>query len=155
MKDNFFSPSSVTVNAGDTVTWTNQGTVAHTATGSGFDSGSLDPGKSFSHKFTSAGTFSYVCTFHQAQGMTGTVTVASKSGSGGGSGSSGGGSNGSGSSGSTAGLTGAGSESAAGSSSSAAGSSTTLPKTGLAALPLAGLGALLLAAGFGLRRRAS
>jgi LPXTG-motif cell wall-anchored protein len=70
-----FSPATITIKAGDTITWTNAGTIPHTATGSGFDSGTLNPGQSFSHTFTSVGTISYHCTFHQALGMVGTIVV--------------------------------------------------------------------------------
>ena len=61
-----FQPESLTVKAGDTVVWVNRDLVAHTATSkdAGFDSQSLDPGKSWQHQITTAGEFSYVCTFH-------------------------------------------------------------------------------------------
>jgi LPXTG-motif cell wall-anchored protein len=70
-----FSPSTVTIHVGDAVVWHNGGTVPHTATGAGFDSGTLDPGQSFSHTFTSAGSFAYHCQFHASLGMVGTVVV--------------------------------------------------------------------------------
>jgi plastocyanin len=73
MSNMAFSPSDVTVAVGGTVTWTNNDSVAHTATGDSFDSGSLAPGKSFSQTFTAAGTFPFHCSIHS--GMTGTVTV--------------------------------------------------------------------------------
>ena len=71
-----FSPSSITVDAGATVTWTNTGTTpaGHTVTGSGFGSGTLHSGQSFSHTFTTPGTFSYMCSIHNF--MKGSVTVA-------------------------------------------------------------------------------
>jgi plastocyanin len=70
-----FSPSTLTIAVGDTVTWTNSHSEAHTATASGgaFDSGTLNPGQSFSFTFTAAGSFPYVCNFHPE--MTGTITV--------------------------------------------------------------------------------
>ena len=77
MKDIKFNPSSVTVKAGDTVTWTNDDSVGHDVTGDGFKSGSaggIQGGQSFKHKFPKAGTFSYVCTFHP--GMRGTIEVS-------------------------------------------------------------------------------
>jgi LPXTG-motif cell wall-anchored protein len=74
-EDNFFSPATVTIGVGETVTWTNNGANIHTATGSGFDSGFMDPGDSFSFTFNSAGTFDYICEIHVALGMTGTVVV--------------------------------------------------------------------------------
>jgi plastocyanin len=68
-----FSPATLTITAGDTVTWTNSDTVAHTATGSGFDSGLLDQGDSYSFTFSAAGTYDYVCTPHPT--MTGQIVV--------------------------------------------------------------------------------
>jgi plastocyanin len=68
-----FAPKALTVTAGDTVTWLNDGAVAHTATGRGFDTGSIASGQRGSHTFTAAGTFAYHCTIHPL--MKGTVTV--------------------------------------------------------------------------------
>jgi len=67
-----FSPSSVTIRLGGKVAWSFQGGT-HTATGSGFNSGTKMTGQSFEHTFNSAGTYGYVCSFHGS--MTGTVTV--------------------------------------------------------------------------------
>ena len=74
-----FSPATVNVSVGDTVTWTNNepGAVPHTAssdTAGVFDSGNLGTGQSFSRTFTQAGTFAYHCNVHP--GMTGSVIVA-------------------------------------------------------------------------------
>lgn len=73
--DGFFNPANLTITVGDTVTWTNADDSPHTATADGgtFDSGTLDSGATFSHTFTSVGTFTYVCSFHDE--MVGTVTV--------------------------------------------------------------------------------
>ncbi len=70
-----FSPSSLTVKAGTTVTWTNHDGVTHTVTADGgsFDSGHLASGATFSRTFATAGTFSYHCAIHPS--MTGTITV--------------------------------------------------------------------------------
>jgi plastocyanin len=73
-----YSPDPVTVNVGDTVRWTNNDAVAHTATGSGFNTGSIAAGASKSVTFNSAGTFAYRCTIHPS--MTGTVVVKATSG---------------------------------------------------------------------------
>jgi plastocyanin len=157
--DNFFDPASITIAVGDTVTWRNDGQVAHTVTANGgsFDSGNLNPGQSFAHTFSGAGTFRYFCQYHA--GMTGTIKVTSSSPGGGG----GGGGGGAGSSGSTstsgaadagtAGATGPGSESAAGASPGAAGSGTQLPSTGAPLAPLAAVGTALVCLGAVLRRR--
>ena len=79
IRDFEFSPSSVTVNEGDTITWTNEGPTVHTATAEdgSFDTGSLRKGESGSATFTSAGTISYICTPHP--NMTGTVVVQAAS----------------------------------------------------------------------------
>lgn len=69
-----FSPAEVTIKAGETVTWTNNDGVAHTVTGADFDSGSLAPGKTFSHTFPTAGSFDYKCTIHPSMSP-GKVTV--------------------------------------------------------------------------------
>ena len=79
-----FDPETVTINAGDTVVWTNNGSATHTVTASdgSWDSGSLAPGQSFSHTFDSAGTVAYYCTFHgsaNGDGMAGTVVVQAAS----------------------------------------------------------------------------
>lgn len=74
-----FSPKTVTVNVGDTVTWTNNDTVTHTATSAGnFDTGSIGGGASKSVTFQTAGTFAYVCSIHAS--MSGTVVVRAASG---------------------------------------------------------------------------
>lgn len=73
--DNFFSPASLTVPAGSTVTWSNDGALPHTATSDtgGWDSSMLRAGQAFSQVFASAGTFPYNCSFHPE--MVATVVV--------------------------------------------------------------------------------
>ena len=75
-----FNPSSITVAAGNSITWTNAGTVSHTTTADSgaWNSGPLRPGASFSQTFNTAGTFSYHCMIHPT--MVGTVTVTSSGG---------------------------------------------------------------------------
>lgn len=68
-----FTPRSITVKVGDTVTWTNKDTTTHTVTGTSFISGRLDPGATYSHKFDAAGTYQYICTIHP--NMVGIVVV--------------------------------------------------------------------------------
>jgi plastocyanin len=143
IKDFAFAPKSVTVNAGETVTWTNSGPTPHSATASdgSFDTGVFKKGQSRSHTFQEAGTFSYICTPHPF--MKATVTVASKGGSAGGeSGSTGSSGSGAGSAGATSGE---GADTESGSS---------LPASGADAWVLALLGAGLLALGLLTRRRA-
>lgn len=77
-----FTPGSVTVEVGDTVTWRNDDTAGHTATAAGaFDTGSIAPGASAAITFDTAGTFAYVCSIHPQ--MTGTVIVQAAGGGGG------------------------------------------------------------------------
>jgi plastocyanin len=141
IRDFSFAPRSVTVNVGDTVTWRNTGDEPHTATGSGFDTGTLRSGQSGSHTFNSAGTFSYKCTPHPF--MTASVTVrGSGSGSGGSGGSDGDGAN------ATQDADGSG-----GTSSSSSGDS--LPSTGLALASVVLTGLAMIGAGLLLRRRAA
>jgi plastocyanin len=76
--DGFFSPASLTVAVGDTVTWTNVDDSPHTVTASGaFDSGNLNGGQTFSHTFDEAGTFTYVCLYHDEMVAKITVVAAS------------------------------------------------------------------------------
>jgi amicyanin len=74
-----FSPRSIEIRVGDTVTWTNRDSVAHSATAQNgsFDTGLLSDGASGSVRFTAAGTYRYICTPHPD--MTGTVVVRSAS----------------------------------------------------------------------------
>lgn len=70
-----FSPSTITVKVGDSVTWTNQDSTAHTATADdgSFDTGVLSQGASKTVTFSKAGTFPYHCSMHPY--MKGTVVV--------------------------------------------------------------------------------
>jgi plastocyanin len=65
------------IKPGTQVTWTNKDSVAHTVTADSgaFDSGFIMPGKSWSHTFDQAGTFSYYCTLHGKQSMSGSIQV--------------------------------------------------------------------------------
>lgn len=66
IKDFAFSPASITIKIGSSVTWTNKDVVSHSATEvhNVFDSGGIAPNAAFTYKFTSAGTYTYHCTFH-------------------------------------------------------------------------------------------
>jgi plastocyanin len=62
-----FSPNSVTIAIGATVTWTNRDSAPHTVTSSGGEfneSPVLKQGQTFSNTFTTAGSFSYSCSIH-------------------------------------------------------------------------------------------
>jgi len=58
-----YDPASLTISAGSTVTWTNNGSTAVTVTSPDglFDSESIGPGGSFSYTFDTPGTFRYFC----------------------------------------------------------------------------------------------
>jgi len=47
------------------VTFSNLDLVPHTATGDGFDTGTLKKGESRGVTFSEAGDFPYLCTFHR------------------------------------------------------------------------------------------
>jgi plastocyanin len=70
-----FNPATISVNAGTTIQWTNKDGVPHTVTSntSLFDSGTINNNGTYSHLFSTAGTFAYHCTFHSS--MTATVVV--------------------------------------------------------------------------------
>ena len=71
-----FSLSELTINAGDTVIWTNLQGVSHTVSsdsGTEIDSELLSNGETYSHTFSTAGTFSYHCKPHSS--MKGKVIV--------------------------------------------------------------------------------
>jgi plastocyanin len=68
-----FKPARVKVNRGSQVAFANSSDVAHTATGAGFDTKRIAPGKSASVRFKKAGTFAYHCKIHSF--MKGKVVV--------------------------------------------------------------------------------
>lgn len=87
-----YSPTTVTVRAGETVEWRNTSLIPHTVTdnpnrankGSDaglppgaepFDSGEIPAGEVYLRKFTTPGTYRYFCQHHEADGMVGTVVV--------------------------------------------------------------------------------
>ena len=89
--DDAYDPPSITINVGDSVTWTDEGDKAHSVTSTpdgAFDStdpneqctailggdGCLSKGDQFTVTFTNAGTFSYHC---RVQNMAGVVIVQS------------------------------------------------------------------------------
>jgi plastocyanin len=72
-----FSPQTITVPAGTTVTWTNKDDEPHTVTSAAdpklFKSAALDTDDKFSFTFTKPGTYQYFCAIHPH--MTGIVVV--------------------------------------------------------------------------------
>ena len=79
-----FVPAKLTIKVGDEVDWRNTGQVMHSVTANpplpagaqSFDSGFMPPGATFTHKFTVAGTYHYVCMPHANSGMVGEIVVA-------------------------------------------------------------------------------
>ena len=73
-----FQPAALSVKVGDVIQWSNDGSSIHNVT---FDnkqvptSDTMNGGDKFELKFSKPGTYHYVCTFHVAAGMTGTITV--------------------------------------------------------------------------------
>lgn len=70
--DNAFDPPTAEVVAGDTVTWTWDGSGRHNVVGEAFESPVQDSG-TFGRRFAEPGTYAYHCTLHS--GMRGTITV--------------------------------------------------------------------------------
>jgi plastocyanin len=70
-----FNPVTITITANTTVKWTNKDGMAHTVTSDtgDFDSGNLDANATYSHTFTTTGTFPYHCSYHSL--MLATVIV--------------------------------------------------------------------------------
>ena len=70
-----FSPATITVSVGDTITFTNRDGAPHTATAAdgSFTTATLRKGKSETVAFDSAGTFAFFCKIHP--GMKGTIVV--------------------------------------------------------------------------------
>jgi len=73
-----FQPTTASAKVGDVVEWINTGTAVHNVI---FDnravpgSESMNEGDTFEIKFTKPGTYSYLCKFHEANNMRGTITV--------------------------------------------------------------------------------
>ena len=74
VKNNAFSPTSVSIKKGGKVTWKwTQGGVSHNVSPAGGGKGSATSSKkgfTFTKTFSKAGTFKYVCTIHSSMKMT-------------------------------------------------------------------------------------
>jgi len=80
MVDFKYEPAALTVTAGTTVTWKNNGAAPHTVTAAdgSWDSGNLDAGATFSKTFDTPASVAYFCKYHGAAtgtGMAGKVEV--------------------------------------------------------------------------------
>jgi plastocyanin len=79
--DNFsFTPQTLTIKAGDTVTFVNHDDIPHTVVSKtlAFKSKPLDTDDKFSFTFTTPGTFAYFCSLHPH--MTGSIVVEASTG---------------------------------------------------------------------------
>lgn len=77
IEDNRFTPASVTISRGDTVTWSHNGLNTHNVTsddGRFTSSGDLGNGDQYSQTFNNAGDYPYHCTHHPGT-MKGKITV--------------------------------------------------------------------------------
>jgi plastocyanin len=75
-----FSPRELHIFAGQTVTWVNKGTSHHTVTAdnNSFNSGFVETGASYTHRFLLPGTYPYHCVLHGSElgsGMAGVIVV--------------------------------------------------------------------------------
>ena len=81
--DNFtFTPPTLTVKAGTTVTWTNKDDIPHgigSSTNAFAKSKALDTDDSYSFAFTTPGTYKYFCYLHPH--MVGSIVVEAATGS--------------------------------------------------------------------------
>ena len=74
VKSYSFDPKTIEIEAGQTVTWTNEDNFTHTVEVDGQEDHKVDRGDSVEIKFDEPGTYDYVCTLH-SQDMDGTVIV--------------------------------------------------------------------------------
>lgn len=87
-----FSPDIVTIKSGEAVLWRNQTLFTHSVIfdpkkaknavdvvlpqgAEPFASGDIPPGETFAHKFTTPGSYRYVCGQHEGVNMHGTIIV--------------------------------------------------------------------------------
>ena len=74
---NVYTPANVTIEEGDRVNFVWEGGFHDVVFADGTRSGAPtgDAGTTWSRTFNSTGTFGYICSVHEALGMTGSVTV--------------------------------------------------------------------------------
>ena len=88
----FYTPEKVSIKAGESVRWVNDGETVHSVSTAAanaqnpkdaslpkgavaFDSGFIPPGGDYSYKFTVPGTYRYFCLPHEKAGMVGYIVV--------------------------------------------------------------------------------
>ncbi len=66
MRGMVFAPNRIEITAGTTVAWTNNDPLVHTITADdgSWDSGAIEPGKTWVHTFTQPGEYAFHCTPH-------------------------------------------------------------------------------------------
>ena len=69
-----FDPHTIEIDAGQTVTWTNDDNFTHTVHVDGREDHKVEPGDRVSISFAQPGTYHYVCTLH-SRDMQGEVIV--------------------------------------------------------------------------------
>jgi plastocyanin len=69
-----FDPEAIEIDAGETVTWTNEDNFTHTVQVDGREDQKVEPGESVTETFDEPGTYHYVCTLHRKD-MEGEVVV--------------------------------------------------------------------------------
>jgi plastocyanin len=86
MRDNVYTPQTLTVDPGTVVVWDNQGRSKHNVipdkASTGWKSKTIKPGRSFAQKLDTPGAIGYFCSFHGApgRGMYGTLIVKNPDG---------------------------------------------------------------------------
>jgi LPXTG-motif cell wall-anchored protein len=75
-----FSPKTISIDPGDSITFTNTGDATHTATADNgsFDTGDIKPGATQTITVKAPGTYPFYCKYHGGPGgvgMSGTITV--------------------------------------------------------------------------------
>lgn len=73
IQNSTFSPSTLTIAKGTTVTWTNNDSASHQVKSDTFESIVLSKGQSYFYTFNDVGTFEYICSIHPS--MKGKVIV--------------------------------------------------------------------------------
>jgi plastocyanin len=75
VKDFMFTPNSLTIKTGSSVTWSNLDDEPHSVVSDAglFRSGAMDTNESFSFKFDKPGTYHFTCSIHPR--MVGTIVV--------------------------------------------------------------------------------
>ncbi len=73
IKNFAFDPATLNISAGTKVIWTNNDSVAHRISGTGFQSTDFYNGQKYGFTFTAAGTYDYICSIHPS--MKGQIIV--------------------------------------------------------------------------------